>query len=532
MNKKAVSVITTVLLTASAALSGCGSSAPSSATPSAGSTSTASATPGAAETPKAPTPLSILINDGGRIVKEDNEVWKELERRTNTELNLMMLSGNDLQQKVNTMAASNDLPDIIQFKDFYPYAAQGVMLDIGELVEKYGSNIKAKLPEELWEFTKYQDKQVAIPYYNEAGKYVMAIRQDWLDTVGKAIPTNLDELYDVAVAFATQDPDKNGTTDTYAFGNWDDFMPVFGAFGIIGGPASGQQRYYYVEDNKVFTTVTSPQYKEALAYIKKLWDAKVIDPDFVIMQTDQYRQKLAQGKIGLLNGWWSIVPDVLYTRLGFSELNPNGSWSIIEKAPEGPGGPFGTSGMRSAGDFQNATWLSSSTKYPVEAIQFLDYLISDEGYELTAYGIQGVHYTAITEPRTEAGQTAYDERWLDSFNQIVGRRLDLLKIIRDAATDDHQKEMNRYTEAALAYNLYLDAFFGLPSTEEELEYNTDLNAFEIESRIAFITGHRSLDQYDQYVQEWLSRGGQKIIESKVKQHNELKGTSYELGAIN
>lgn len=481
---------------------------------------------------EAPTPLSIISVDGGRIVKEDNPVWLELEKRTNTDLTLMLLPGGELQQKLNTMAASNSLPDIVSYKDFYPYAAQGVMLDIGDLVDEFGPNLKANIPEHLWEYTQYQGKTVAIPYYNEDGKFVMAVRQDWLDKLDLTIPTNLDEVYDVAIAFATQDPDGNGEADSYAFGHWDDFMPIYGAHGIIGGAASGQQRYYYVEDDQLFTTIISPNYKEALAYLNRLWSDKAIDPDFMIMQTDQYRQKLATGKIGMMTQWWSLVPDVLYNRLGFAELNPGGSWSIVMPAPEGPGGPFGNNGMRSSGEYQGAVWLPTNAQNPEAAIKFLDFLITDEGYELTALGIKGEHYTSLTEPRTEAGQVGYDERWLDSFNQIVGRRIDLVSKIRDAAADDFQIEMNRYTEAALEYNLYIDALFGLPTTDAELDYDADLNAFEVENRIAFITGERSLDEYDKYVEEWLARGGREILEARVAQCNDLRGTSYTAGQLN
>ncbi|HML49362.1 MAG TPA: hypothetical protein PKE04_21700, partial [Clostridia bacterium] len=220
-----------------------------------------------------------------------------------------------------------------------------------------------------------------------------------------------------------------------------------------------------------------------------------------------------------------------YNRLGFGELNPDGSWSIVLPAPEGPGGPFGTQGLRSSGDYQNATWLSANTKYAAEAIRFLDYLISDEGYELTYLGIKGVHYTSMTEPRTKEGQAAYDERWLDAYNQIVGCRLDLIAAIRNHSTDPVQIEMNRYTEAALDYNLYIDALYGLPSTAADLDFGTDLTAFEVESRIAFITGERPLDEYDQYVQEWLDRGGREILEARVAQSNDLKGTRYTVGPV-
>ena len=40
------------------------------------------------------------------------------------------------------------------------------------------------------------------------------VRQDWLDAVGKEVPTIIDEFYDVLVAFTKNDPDGNGKDDT------------------------------------------------------------------------------------------------------------------------------------------------------------------------------------------------------------------------------------------------------------------------------------------------------------------------------
>lgn len=483
---------------------------------------TATGAPAASTEPadnKEPTPLSILSPEDGRVVKEDNPVWLELEKRTNTQLTLMLLPGSDIPSKLNTMAASQTLPDIIKYKDFFPYAQQGAMMELDDLIDQYGQNLKAHLPEHLWEFTKYEGKQVAIPYLNEAGKFVLAVRADWLDKLGLSMPTTLEEYRQVAVAFANEDPDGNGERDSYAIAFNDDLMPIYGAFGITEG------RQYYIEDNKSYVTNVSPAYKEVLTFLNGLWNDKVIDPDFLIMQSDQYRQKVAQGKIGMVSAWWSIIPQVVIGQLGFSELNPDGNWEVIPTMPKGPGGPLGDNGVRSAGEYQQATWIAANSKYPAEAIQFLDYLITDEGYDLSYYGIQGVHYNTREEGRLPEGQAGFEEKWLDSFNQIVGRRNDIVA----AQRDPENNLADYYAQVALEYNLYEDAFYGLPVTDADLSYGADLSGFEKESRIAFMTGERSLDEYDQYVQEWLDLGGREILAEQTAQYNELRGANIEPG---
>ena len=64
-------------------------------------------------------------------------------------------------------------------------------------------------------------------------------RQDWLTKLNLQVPTTVDEYYNVATAFASQDPDGNGKKDTYAFGGINGVEDlrltdhIFGAYGIL-----------------------------------------------------------------------------------------------------------------------------------------------------------------------------------------------------------------------------------------------------------------------------------------------------------
>ncbi len=49
-----------------------------------------------------------------------------------------------------------------------------------------------------------------IPRLQNAYGTFPAIRQDWLDKLGYAMPATMDELYKVLLAFQAKDPDGNG----------------------------------------------------------------------------------------------------------------------------------------------------------------------------------------------------------------------------------------------------------------------------------------------------------------------------------
>nr|WP_157276593.1 extracellular solute-binding protein [Paenibacillus sp. Soil766] len=110
-------------------------------------------------------------------------------------------------------------------------------------------------------------------------------------------------------------------------------------------------------------------------------------------------QKVAQGKIGYFSAWWSIAPQTLGQQLKMKEIVPNAYWE-----PVFPGikGPEGKSGMLSFGNLGGVIAISSKTKNPEAVLSFLDYMSTDEGWELSHYGIKGDHYREITEARTQS----------------------------------------------------------------------------------------------------------------------------------
>ena len=279
-----------------------------------------------------------------------------------------------------------------------------------------------------------------------------------------------------------------------------------------------------MKDNKIYPIAVSAEYKAAIEYLKKLWDAKVMDPELFTIKADQALQKAAQGKIGYFTAWWSIAPQQLVQQLKMKEIVPGAQWDPIFP---GLTGPEGKSGMLSYGNVAATLAISAKAKNPEAILKFLDYMSTDEGWELNHYGLKGVHYTTIEEPRTPEGQKAYDEKWLDPLSQIVSRQ-DLSDKVSAASKDPIQVENNRFIQAAAKYTLYQDVFYGIPLTEEQKSFGPDVAKYEEEMLIKFITGKEPLSKWDEYVDTWKKKGGKTLMESKVKKYNELKAANVGL----
>ncbi|MDR6552261.1 extracellular solute-binding protein [Paenibacillus qinlingensis] len=488
--------------------------------------------PASGQASASPVTLSLIQPDGGRVWRDDNPVTKEIEKKAQVKLNVNMLPNNDFNSKYNALAASGEIPDMSRLGsfDYQKFVDQGLFLDLTPYLNQYAPNLLKNLKPELWELTKHKGKQYVIPYENAPGKEVPVVRKDWLDVLNMKMPTNLDEFEQMLKAFTKSDPDKNGKDDTYGIGNAntyaESFMPIFGAFGISPGMfANSVPMNSYLKENKISPVAISLEYKAALGYIKNLWDAKVIDPEMFTIKSDQAIQKVAQGKIGYFNAWWSIAPQTLVQQLKMNEIVPNARWEPIFP---GIKGPDGKSGMLSFGNLGGVIAISSKTKSPEAVLRFLNYMSTDEGWELSHYGIKGEHFRDITEARTQAGQKAFDERWLDPLSQIISRQ-ELVEKVSATSKDPVQLDNNRFLEKAAQYTLYQDVFYGIPLTDEQKSYGPDVAKYEEEMFIKFVTGKEPLSKWEEYVATWKKKGGKALLESKIKTYNELRSGNVSPG---
>ena len=485
--------------------------------------------------------LSIIMPEFGRIWRDDNPAIKEIEKITNTKLDVSLVAGGDnYTQKFSVLAASGGLPDIIRLEGFnyQKYADQGLFMDIEGLLSAHGPNLTSILKPESWEVVKWKGKTIGIPYQNTSGKVVTSVRTDWLANLGLSMPENLEEYAVMLEKFTLEDPDKNGSNDTYGMGSdgggtGNAFMPIYGAHGFQDGQT-------YIKDGKAYTANISEEYKNAIAFIKGLWDKKLIDPELFIIKSDQANQKLAQSKAGSFTSWWSI-PYVLMSDNKMPAITPEAEWEPILPAITGADGK---GGMKDMGMVGGTTHINVSSKNGEAAIKLLDFLISKESNYLSGYGIEGVHFERDPE-RTEIdgvkilpeGRKALDEHWLDPIGQLVGTDIDMAKkaaeFVKKHPDPSVDPIVNKYRVAfsgyANEYDLIVDDFYGLPITEEESKYGVDLVNYEQEMLIKFITGQASLDNWEQYVSDWKAKGGQAIRDSKINIYNDIKGANVTWG---
>ncbi|MCI6376511.1 MAG: extracellular solute-binding protein [Clostridiales bacterium] len=472
------------------------------------------------------TPVSIISFDYGRIVKEDDPIVEKIGEITGTEISVNIVPKDQFLQKLNLMIAAKDVPDIIRFNgyDHFQYIDTGALLDLTPYLEQYPS-LKAVMPQEAWDLVTVDGHIYTIPNYNVPGKYSYYMRADWLENVGLKQPKTLEELREVLIAFTYNDPDQNGVDDTYGLSVSDligsmevtCFMPIFGAYGI-------QPNRFFEKDGKAYNPVLTENYKQALQFCYQLYSVdKVVDPDIFVIQADAAKQNMVNSKTGSAVGWWATICEKLNDQLKMPSICPQAKWVMCNDIT----GPNGDCGMLANTLNSFTVSISADSPHIDKCLELLSFLGSDEGFMLSCYGEEGVHYTVDDQgnflARTDEGTRAQNDKWLDLMSQYVYRVMEYQDIL--CTINPSYRE---YQEAAMNAKLYRDLFEGI-STEESTIYLADLNQILLDWSVKFITGKEPIDKFDEFVAEYKENGGDLVLQSYIDRYNQLKGTSLVAG---
>lgn len=319
----------------------------------------------------------------------------------NVKLNLLP-AGADGDVKLSALAASNSLPDLMTFQSrnrslFFKFVEQGLIAPVDTLIPMMPQRTKDRYSDpDLTKLVSVDGKPYGFQQSADSQlykRYGLSIRQDWLDKLGLKAPTTLDEFMTVAKAFTEKDPDGNGKNDTYGFGatiisdgnNLGTYLDfIYGAYGEAG-------TWNLSDINNVHLNVKDPNYQKATAYLRKLVEGKVIDPDWATMKQDDFRSRWKQGKYGMwVEDFSALSSEPNYK--AFDTTNPNGVVKFIAP-PKGPDGKSAMTTFVKAGSqfYVVSKKAMDAGKFPAIA-KLLEWSNTGEGYYILGFGKEGLNY--------------------------------------------------------------------------------------------------------------------------------------------
>ena len=556
--KRVIAIACTAAMTASL-ISGCGGSSDE------GQKEAVKEAEGTAkeDLPLAKYPETVTVHLGGKMNPnakipegmsfEDNSYTRLLKDDLNIEVVYdWVASMSDYDEKMSLCIGSNTVPEIMnvnaaQYRALLKY---DMIQPLDDYFDDYASDALKSYVEsggdELMDCITNDDGEImAIPAPNltAGGVNEMWIRQDWLDALGLEAPRTWDELAQVANAFVTEDPDGNGEDDTIGIlgpGNADHMNAVggnqFGLDPLFSCYQSYPQYWLEGEDGKVEYGSIQPETKTALENISKLYADGDIDPEMLVRSDS--KEPLLAGKVGIFFGpWWCA-----YT---FADTTLSGSadWRAYF-TPLSEDGKYYTHMTEPTTQYVVA---SKDCKNPEAAFKIINYLIAneqtwvEEGVTSTEMGTADFYPLYNAYDNADEIETSYEvltqylagEVGIDdvdfSTHKLLKNDMEAITELKKEPYDDFSLEYwNLDSDLAQGNLPRLVAIMvgGAPLVNEEYVpiYNVyngqtetmeakwaNLKKMEEETFAKIIMGKADISEFDTFVENWKSQGGDQIL---------------------
>ncbi|MBB6670020.1 extracellular solute-binding protein [Cohnella nanjingensis] len=224
---------------------------------------------------------------------------------------LWVVDNTQFEQKLNLMLASGELADIMPVPGVQMRQMNdaGQLEDLTEALDKYGSETtKAFMMKDggtALNSATFKGKLVGLPLNpgSTDSAPLLWVRKDWLKKLNLPEPQTMEDVFKIAEAFATQDPDGNNKKDTYGLAV---AKELYSDYGDLTGIFNGFHAYptIWVKDasgNLVYGSI-QPEMKQALAKLQELYKKGVIDREFGVKNHDALIQDFNAGKVGMYYG--------------------------------------------------------------------------------------------------------------------------------------------------------------------------------------------------------------------------------------
>ena len=459
--------------------------------------------------------------------QESSPIFDELMARTGVTVNFEWVDTANQETQLSSKVASQDLPDVISGGTSGPKAIddlirQGLIVPITDYLDDGLENYGRLLTDSDRLFLTNQDDGEIFGFglvMDVPPAHSTMIRTDWLKRVGKEIPVTWDEWVDVWRAFKAEDANGNGDpNDEVPFGfNYDMIRYVLAVFGM---QTNGT---FSIVDGEYVYDPENPNYETFLDAMRGLYEEGLISQEMVTLKGADFNSLGASNTLGSLIGYAEYSKN--YT-IACRELDPEAFFQCVVPIQ----GPTGAQNIPARAKVSASTYISVKAiedGHLESILRFFNYVYSDEGIELTNYGIEGENFKMVDG--TPTLQAPYNESFAvarenglipstipfcftqDCYMQILTNGLSYDELEDSGQTFMDGMTINDpyyYTEPPLLKTeSYVDCF-------DLLEKQTAL-------RDRYIMGQIDKAQYNSEYQKLKDAGLSKMIEDTAAAYREL-----------
>ncbi|MCI8358989.1 MAG: extracellular solute-binding protein [Lachnospiraceae bacterium] len=323
---------------------------------------------------------------------------------------------------------------------------------------------------------------------------VLMYNQVWLDKAGMEAPETLDEFVELLRYFKENDMNDNGdASDEIPMSIMAEFLPyMFGpAFGL--DLVSGFQAD--ADGNVTYAAADSENYRKYLEFLNGLYKEGLLEVEYNSLDRDQVIERMSNDLTGVgFDFSWAM--SMMYSNV-LPYYDGTKDTAFIGAAPLSGEFEGYYVGRVELGNMFGVTSASSNISL---ACRFLDYAMSEPCQEMYQWGIEGESYTVDADGNKSYTEQANDNDWLQQLgiNPSFVFPAQQSVVSTDALVADWHAECNAWQE-----QFVIDPWPFIYSTVDESEvintYMVDIQTYVDENAAAFITGTKTMDEFESYI---------------------------------
>lgn len=466
----------------------------------------------------------------------ETDIVKKIMEETGINITFVHPPEGDDGTFFTTMIASGDYPDIISdgFGSYPggPTAAMddGIIMDATDLIQSkayYFYHIMDNMDPEVRDKTIWSDDGRILSFGTTfSSDYLdgrvhggFLVRKDILDKAGiTELPRTIEQYEEMFEAFKAE-----GLIPwALALKEWqfNDYNPVASAFGVTA-------KKTHLVDGKVTYSRVTPEYKDFLEVMHRWYEKGYITSDSLAQSTSDAQKQFQSGRAGaILCGSWEIVtlegvgqandPNLEVVALPYPRINEGDELTTMSTIVQNPDG--------------RKAFISAQCEHPEEAVRLVDYLFKPETIMMTAWGVNTDEHTLWTEDAD--GNRSWTEFMTDNpdFDYETARQRYTASGLQGQWETSMEKLQYDIPQVQQAWSVWPDntsnknlmSNYVTQTVEEAREISqlqTQIETYGDEMMFKFITGERSLDEFDAFVEELKGMGTDRLCELYQAAHD-------------